>query len=125
MPEESLRYGAQDNAIHILYDACKNTKVAIQTFVETTETVEVAKTVMQGDVWGPPLCAKTIDSIGKKCLEEGKYLYKYRGKVEIPPLSMLDDLMCISTCGPETIQMNYYINYRLSSKMLYCCISKF
>ena len=71
---------------------------------------------MQGVVWDPTLCATTVDTIGKECLEDKKYLYKYRNKIEIPPLAMLDDLMCISQCGPESVQMGSYINYKISSK---------
>ena len=65
-----------------------------------------------------------MDTIGKECLEEKKYLYKYKDKVEIPPLSMLDDLMCISTCGPESVKMSSYINYKISSKKLQCATEK-
>ena len=75
---------------------------------------------MQGDIWGPSLCATTIDSIGKECLQEKKYLYKYRGHIDIPPLSMMDDLCSISTCGIETLKSNSYINYKISSKKLQC-----
>ena len=60
-PEECLsdifRYGVQDHTINMLYDACKSTQVAMQTPVGITERKEIAKTVMQGDVWGPNLCA--------------------------------------------------------------------
>ena len=79
---------------------------------------------MQGDVWGPSLCATSIDSIGKECLEKKKYLYKYKNCVEIPTLAMIDDLMCISTCGLATLQMNSFINYKISSKKLQCGTEK-
>ena len=59
---------------------------------------------MQGDVWAPSLCATSIDSIGKECLQENKYLYKYKGHVLIPPLAMMDDVCAISTCGVEALK---------------------
>ena len=80
---------------------------------------------MQGDIWGPSLCATTIDSIGKECLQEKKYLYKYRGHIDIPPLSMMDDLCSISTCGIETLKSNSYINDKISSKKLQCGANKY
>ena len=64
-----------------------------------TESNTIATTVMQGDIWGPSLCATSIDTIGKECWKQKKYLYKYKGSVAIPPQSMLDDLLCVSTCG--------------------------
>ena len=38
--------------------------------------------------------------------------------MEIPPLGMVDDLLCISECGYQTAMMNSYINYKTNSKKL-------
>ena len=59
-----------------------------------------------------------MDTFGKECLEEGKYNYTYKGEVEIPPLGMVDDLICISECGHKTSMMNAYINFKTNSKKL-------
>ena len=127
-PEECLsdlyKYGVQDHTLNILYDGSLNTNIAIRTPVGVTERKQVAKTVMQGDIWAPSLCATSIDSIGKECLEENKYLYKYRENIEIPPLSMIDDLCVISSCGVETVKSNSHINYKISSKKLQCGTKK-
>ena len=64
------------------------------------------------------LCGKQVDEIGKECLEEAKYVYKYKGDVDIPPLSMLDDLICISECGHKTAMAHSYIKFKTSSKKL-------
>ena len=64
------------------------------------------------------MCSKQVDTFGKECLEERKYLYKYKGKVEIPPLGMVDDLICISECGHKTAMMNSYMNFKTRSKKL-------
>ena len=37
---------------------------------------------------------------------------------------MIYDLRCVSTCGPATIQMNSFINYKISSKKLQCGTEK-
>ena len=55
-----------------------------------------------------------IDTTGKECITEGKYLYKYKDSIKIPPLAMMDDLMCISECGIDTVKQNAYVNYKLS-----------
>ena len=51
-----------------------------------------------------------------ECLEEEKYTYTYKGEVEIPPLGMVDDLICISQCGHKTAMMNAFINFKTNSK---------
>ena len=75
-PEECwsdlYEYGFQDNTINLLYDGSLNNQIAIMTPVGITERKEVKKTVMQEDIWGPSLCATSIDSIGKECIEENK-----------------------------------------------------
>ena len=40
-----------------------------------------------------------VDSFGKECLDQNKLLYEYKGEVGVPPLAMVDDLVCISVCG--------------------------
>ena len=76
----------------------------------------IRNVITQGDVFGPILCSNQVDTIGKECLEEGKYTYSYKGEVDIPPLGMVDDLLCISECGHRTAMMNSYINYKTNSK---------
>ena len=127
-PEECLsdlyQYGIKDHTINLLYDGSLNNNIAIQTPVGITERKQVNKTVMQGDIWGPAMCATSIDSIGKECLEENKYLYKYRGNISIPPLAMMDDICAISTCGVEAVKSNAFLNHKLSSKKLQCGTNK-
>ena len=33
----------------------------------------------------------------------------YKGEVKIPPLGMVDDLLCISECGYKTTTVNSFI----------------
>ena len=37
---------------------------------------------------------------------------------------MIDDLACVSTCGVESVKLNSYINYKISSKRLQCGADK-
>ena len=122
-PEECFndlfQYGVQDDCLPFCMMAARTLKTpTVKTPVGTTKAAKIEKTIMQGDVWGPPACSVSIDSIGKECLEYHKYLYQYKGKVSIPPLAMVDDLLCIGECGPKLLQQNSYINYKISSKKL-------
>ena len=45
-----------------------------------------------------------------------KYTYKYRGEVEIPPLSIVDDLLCISECGFKTTMSHAYLTLKTDKR---------
>ena len=102
----------------LLYNANSIVNVAVKTPVGKTETEDIKNVVLQGDVFAPLLCSKQVDTIGQECLLENKYTYKYKGEVDIPPLSMVDDLICVSECGIQTSMMNSYINVKTNSKKL-------
>ena len=51
-------------------------------------------------------------------MEETKYIYKYKGVLYIPPLGMVDDLLCVSECGHETSMINAFINHKTHSRKL-------
>ena len=53
----------------------------------------------------------------KECVARGQYLYSYKG-VDVPPLAMIDDLACVSTCGVDTVKANSYLNSKTNLKKL-------
>ena len=55
---------------------------------------------------------------------EKKHLYQYKGSVGIPPLGMVDDLVCISSCGLPTTLMNTFLNAKTSIKKLQFGVDK-
>ena len=73
---------------------------------------------MQGDVFGPIECSVQVDSFGKECLEEDKYLYSYKDSVKIPILSMVDDALLVSECGYKSAMLNTFINTKTNIKKL-------
>ena len=64
------------------------------------------------------VCGKHLDGIGKECIENNKYTYKYKGHVEIPPLIMFHDLITVSECGIKTAMVNSYVKFQTTSKKL-------
>ena len=93
-------------------------KVAVKTPFGETKREEMQKFVMQGEIFGPLCCSVTVDTFGKECLQNGKNLYYYKGKVGIPPLAMIDDLLCVSKCGIKSVLMNAFINAKTNMKKL-------
>ena len=110
--------GVQDDKLALLYSINSHVNVAIKTPIGKTTRKSIFNVITQGDVFSPILCGNLVDTIGKECLKEGKYMYSYRGEVDIPPLSMIDDLLCVSECGHRTSMLNSYINHKTSSKKL-------
>ena len=110
--------GLQDDKFALLYNVNSSVKVAVKTPVGKTHSGSLSNVITQGDVFGPMLCSKQVDTFGKECLEENKYTYKYKGEVDIPPLGMVDDLICVSECGYQTSMMHSYIKFKTDSKKL-------
>ena len=92
--------------------------MAVKTPVGKTKRGVITNAIIQGDVFGPMFCAKQVDEIGKECMEMNKYTYRYKGEVDIPPLSMMDDLISISECGHKTAMAHSYIKFKTASKKL-------
>ena len=116
--------GVQDDKLALLYNINNHVKIAVKTPVGKTTRSSIYNCIIQGDVFGPIMCSNEVDTFGKECLEEGKYNYLYRGEVEIPPLSMIDDLVCVSQCGPLSSMMNGFINCKTNSKKLAFGVNK-
>ena len=52
------------------------------------------------------------------CITENKGLYKYKGCISIPPLSMVDDVVTISSCGVDSVKVNAIVQAKVQSKQL-------
>ena len=93
--------GIQDNSLATIYEANSKNKVAVKTPFGITERRLVEKIVLQGEVFGPLECSVTVDTFGKECLEQKKHLYYYRNEIGVPPLAMVDDVVCVANCVSE------------------------
>ena len=69
---------------------------------------------------------KSTDFLIHVSIHESKYhvevsktlLYKYRGKVEVPPLQMMDDILTVQKCGSTSSAINDYLNAFMEQKKL-------
>ena len=73
---------------------------------------------MQGTVWAGLMCTVTMDKLCKLMLQSEHILYKYRGKVKVPPLKMVDDIISAVNCGSTATAVNATINAFIESKKL-------
>ena len=112
--------GVKDDKLALLY----NINTEVKTPVGRTKRESIFNVITQGDVFGPILCSNQVDTIGRECLVDKKYTYSYKGEVDIPPLGMVDDLLCITECGHKSAMMNTYINFKTNSKKLQFGVDK-
>ena len=110
--------GLDDDKFALLHIGNSNVNIGVKTPVGKTERKDIKNVITQGDVFGPMFCSKQVDTFGQECLEDKKYTYMYRGEMEIPPLSMVDDVLCISECGFQTTMSHAYIKLKTDSKKL-------
>ena len=110
--------GLKNNNLNLIYKLNENNKVAVVTPHGLTERVDINKIVMQGENLAPLECSVQVDTIGKECMVENKNLFFYRESIPVPPLSMVDDLICVSNCGVNSQIMNSFINVKSNMKKL-------
>ena len=65
--------GLEDNMMSLLYMSGKNVTIAIKNPNEILEKKIIDKVVVQGDIFGSLMCSKTVDTVGKECLESKKH----------------------------------------------------
>ena len=110
--------GVTDNNLAVLYEANKKVKVAVKTPHGLTDREAINEIILQGDVFGPIECSVQVDTFGKECLTEDKFLYSYKGEVKVPALAMVDDLLIVSECGYKASMVNSFINTKTNLKKL-------
>ena len=116
--------GVTDDKLSLLYNINNHVKIAVKTPAGRTNREDIYNVITQGDVFGPILCTNLVDTFGRECLKDGKHTYSYRGEVDIPPLGMIDDLLCVTECGPRSSMMSGFINCKTNSKKLMFGIEK-
>ena len=73
---------------------------------------------MQGTVWGGLMCTNTMDDLPKSGMKEEDIKYKYRCKVSVPPLEMVDNIITIAECGNKSVKLNAIVNAFIEQKKL-------
>ena len=115
---ECLPEHMRDRKLALVYQSNITNLVAVNTPVGQTERINMPKIVQQGGGWGPIECSISIDKLGRKCTQRREYMYKYKDKVDVVTLAMVDDLLGIANCGIESLELNTFINTQIEMKKL-------
>ena len=108
----------QDDKFALISKLDQSCKVVVKTPCGVTDMFELSRIVLQGSVLGPIKCSAQMDTIGREALRTGVGIYKYKDIVDIPSLAMIDDIIGISCCGDDTIELNAIINTKIECKKL-------
>ena len=81
-----------------------------------TRRVTIPNIIMQGTVWGSLKCTAKMDKLAKLAYNDESLLYKYRGKVSVPPLQMFDDILTVQKCGNTSTAINDEVNAFIEQK---------
>ena len=114
---DTLPADSRDDRLGLLCESCRTNLVAVNTVVGQTKRVDIPTIAQQGGTWGPMMCSNSIDVVGKHSLAKNNF-YTYKNLVNVIPLAMVDDLLAISRCGMESIDMNITINSIIELKKL-------
>ena len=114
-----FKAGVQDDTFILVTNSNKDCQVAVKTpWGGLTERVTLKELEMQGTALSNIKCSVQIDSLGKDCITENKGLYKYKDGINIPPLSMVDDIVTVSSCGTNSIKVNAIVQAKIETKQL-------
>ena len=108
----------QNDQFALISKLDQNCKIVVKTPCGVTDMFELSNIVLQGSVMGPIKCSVQMDTIGRDALVTGIGTYKYKNTVDIPSLAMIDDILGISNCGDESIELNAIINSKIEMKKL-------
>ena len=112
--------GIQNDKFILVANSNKSCEVKIRMpWGNSTDTTTLKNIEMQGTVLAPLKCSISIDQIGKDALSSmSEILYTYKNIVTIPPLSMIDDIIAVTTCSLNSIYINATIEAKTKAKQL-------
>ena len=110
MTSELFDAGVTDDKLAMLHRMNEINYVRIQTPVGVSDVKTVKKVICQGDPCGGIECGNMIDGFGKDSLKPDMDPYRYKGKVPMPILGMVDGILSISESGYKTCKLNAFLN---------------
>ena len=110
--------GVQDNKFALVSEMNSRCQIAIKTPVGITDRFVMEQIEMQGTGLWPIKCSVQIDTLGRDCYRDREGLFLYKDMVDVPPLSMIDDIASFSECGIQSVKTNIIINAKIETKKL-------
>ena len=102
--------GLKNDKLPLLFLENRNAQVAVKTPGGLSKRVNISNIIMQGSVWGSLCCVVLMDKLGKLFYNNPELLFYYKGVVACPPLQMVDDVLAVQKCSPQSVQVNTVVN---------------
>ena len=102
--------GFRNDKLPLLFLENRNAQVAVKTPGGLSKRIDIMNIIMQGSVWGSLCCVVLMDKLGKLMYSKPELLYYYKGVVACPPLQMVDDVLGVQKCSPQSLQLNTVVN---------------
>ena len=110
--------GFKNDKLPLLFKENQNAMIAVKTSTGISKRISIRNIIMQGTVWGSLCCTVSMEKLGKLIYKEEDLTYKYKGKIEIPTLGMVDDILAVQKCSKDVIKINAVVNAFVESKKL-------
>ena len=100
-----FEYGLKNYKLVLLYEQTKNAYIAIKTATGLTDRESISNLIMQGTVFGSLLCTTVMDKLAKIFYNDKSLLYRYKNKVNVPILGMVEDVLSVAKCSSEAVNI--------------------
>ena len=111
--------GIKNDLLNLIHESDRISHVAVKTPLGLTERKSVTNCVTQGDTMATLKCVCSVDNMNQKHTKNlSGELYKYKNRVKIPPLGMVDDELVISKCGHKSALATEHHNTQSNLKKL-------
>ena len=110
--------GFKNDKLPLLFMENQNAMIAVKTSSGISNRISIHNIIMQGTVWGSLCCTVSMDKLGQLVYGNDDLTYKYKGKVDIPSLGMVDDVLAVKKCGNEALKINAVVNAFVETKKL-------
>ena len=108
----------QDENFALISKLDEKCQIVVKTPCGVTDMFKMERIILQGSVFGPIKCSVQMDTLGRESLRTGSGIFKYKQTVDVPSLAMIDDILGLSSCGDESIELNALVNAKMENKKL-------
>ena len=110
--------GFNNDKLNLIFLESKSAQVAVRTQSGMSRRITLRNIIMQGTVWAGLCCTVMFDKLGKLVYSRPELMYKYKGTVSVPPMEMVDDILAVTKCSKQSIEVNAIVNTFMETKKL-------
>lgn len=91
--------GVNNDKLPLLFQENAKARVAVKNGDKLSKRIDIHNVVMQHSVWGSLMCTTSMSKLVDLAYEKPDLCLKYKDIVVIPPLGMIDDILCLQRCS--------------------------